>query len=310
MASAGTYGEYIDDKLSANTIEAKSMKQFLVELQHRLDKNLFVKFIEKFKNILQDIDEMNEYSFHRYKKFPLKSKNVHFRLNVLLDIENYMKGVPELVIICEHKESKEVLFVWTEEKFNRRLEDMESWYEGADQSGTSYYEFDPWFEADDEFIKEKANLENMKAREIVEMWNTKQQDNSEYFKKVLQEEKTILAELQSLGYSENLVEIYADFYFRSFPPDEKVKGTLEDMRKKEDVHKRIQRFMECCAEAQKCQMDNKFYNEQKDKYGGRAKDAASAGKANGNASPSTVPPSGTSDENLLQENVWLNSKIE
>jgi hypothetical protein len=29
MAGVGKYGEYIDDKLAANTIEAKSMKQFL-----------------------------------------------------------------------------------------------------------------------------------------------------------------------------------------------------------------------------------------------------------------------------------------
>jgi hypothetical protein len=60
------------------------------------------------------VDEANEYTFHRYKKFPLKSKNLHFRINAVIDIENYMKGVPELIILCEHKETKEVLFVWTE----------------------------------------------------------------------------------------------------------------------------------------------------------------------------------------------------
>lgn len=30
MALTGQYGEYIDDKLAAKTIEAKSMKQFLI----------------------------------------------------------------------------------------------------------------------------------------------------------------------------------------------------------------------------------------------------------------------------------------
>lgn len=45
---------------------------------------------------------------------------------------------------------------------------MESWYEGSEQTGDqSYYEFDPWFEADDKFIHEKAKLENMKARDIL-----------------------------------------------------------------------------------------------------------------------------------------------
>ena len=43
---------------------------------------------------------------------------------------------------------------------------MESWYEGAgtQQGDNSYYEFDPWFEADDDFVQEKAKLENMKTR--------------------------------------------------------------------------------------------------------------------------------------------------
>lgn len=39
-----------------------------------------------------------------------------------------MKGIPELIILCEHKETKEVLFVWTELKFQKRLADMQAWY--------------------------------------------------------------------------------------------------------------------------------------------------------------------------------------
>ena len=46
---------------------------------------------------------MNEFTIQRYKKFPLKTKNLHFRINTVVDIENYMRAVPELVIICEHK---------------------------------------------------------------------------------------------------------------------------------------------------------------------------------------------------------------
>ena len=79
------------------------MKQFLVELQQRLDKHNFAKFLEKFRSTFNDVDEMNEYTFQRYRKFPLKSKNVYFRLKTVIDIENYMKGVPELLIVCEHK---------------------------------------------------------------------------------------------------------------------------------------------------------------------------------------------------------------
>lgn len=117
MAGVGKYGEYLDDKLAANTIEAKSMKQFLKELEQRLERPIFVKFLEKFKNVFEDVDEANEYTFHRYRKFPLKNKNVSYRINVVIDIENYMKGIPQLIVLCEHKETKEVLYVWSEEKF-------------------------------------------------------------------------------------------------------------------------------------------------------------------------------------------------
>lgn len=72
-----------------------------------------------------------------------------------------MKGVPQLIILCEHKETKEVQFVWSEEKFQARLGDMQDWYEGSkggEEGSQSYYEFDPWFDASDSFIKDKSHL--------------------------------------------------------------------------------------------------------------------------------------------------------
>jgi hypothetical protein len=60
------------------------------------------------------------------------------------------------------------------------------------------------------------------------------------------------------------------------------------MRKNEKVHKTIQRFMECCAEVQQCNMENKFCNEQKEKY---------ANKKGGSV---TAVDSGASDPGLLQ----------
>ena len=172
MLSGGQFGEYIDDKISANTIEAKSMKQFLVDLQQRLDKHNFAKYLEKFRTTFNDVDEMNQYTFQRYRKFPLKSKNVHFRLKTVIDIENYMKGVPELLIVCEHKETKEPLFAWTQEKFQDRLADMQDWYVGSNQVNSSIdsHDFDPWFQPDDHYVKEKAKLQHMKPRQAVEVW--------------------------------------------------------------------------------------------------------------------------------------------
>ena len=59
----------------------------------------------------------------------------------------------------------------------------------------------------------------------------------------------------------------------------------------------MQRFMECCAEVQKCNMDNKFCNEQKEKYAGK-KVQGSQGDV------------GAADPAMAQENAWLNQKIE
>ena len=53
--------------------------------------------------------------------------------------------------------------------------------------------------------------------------------------------------------------------------------------------------MECCAEIQKCNIDNKAFNEAKNKYAGNSK------------TPKAEPQGDT--EGLIQENVWLNQKM-
>ena len=84
------------------------------------------------------------------------------------------------------------------------------------------------------------------------MWEKKQAENSENYKKVQQEINAALKEMHSLGYSENIVEDYADFYFRNFPVDDKIKSNLENMRKNEQIHQTIHRYMECYAELKEC----------------------------------------------------------
>ena len=44
-STGGQFGQYIDDKLAANTLEAKSMKTFLMEMQQRMDKHIFSRFL-------------------------------------------------------------------------------------------------------------------------------------------------------------------------------------------------------------------------------------------------------------------------
>lgn len=97
---------------------------------------------------------------------------------------------------------------------------MQGWY--ADVSGSSaqtqstFYEFDPWFDASDHFIKEKEQLEVMNAKQIHEFWTKKQTENAEVYKQLLQEQKEILARLSKEGANAELVEDYADYFFRGY----------------------------------------------------------------------------------------------
>lgn len=113
LQAVARYGQLLDDRLNSESEEAKNTKIFLEELEQRLDKDTFARFLDKFKNAYNDIDEANDYTTFRYKKYPLKSRNIQFRLNVILDIQNYTKGEPSLIILCEHKESKEIQFIWS-----------------------------------------------------------------------------------------------------------------------------------------------------------------------------------------------------
>ena len=105
---------------------------------------------------------------------------------------------------------------------------MQSWYADVSggQSSSSFYEFDPWFDASDLFIKEKEKIELMNAKQIHEFWSQKQSQNAELYKQLLQEQKELLAKLSKEGADAELVEDYADFYFRSYEIPEKSKAKV------------------------------------------------------------------------------------
>ncbi len=75
-----------------------------------------------------------------------------------------IKGEAEVVIICKHKETEEVLFLWIVEKFRNRLVEMEEWFSENKNPEKSYEEFDPWFDATDSFIREKEKLAIMSLK--------------------------------------------------------------------------------------------------------------------------------------------------
>ena len=134
----------------------------------------FSRFREKFKNRLQSIDEANEYTQMRYKKYPLKERNLQFKVNVIIDISNYLQAEPKLIIMCIQKATKEVQFVWSDEKFQDRLDDMVEWYSDVDSkrqtNDSTYYEFDPWFDVTDQFMKEREAADKMTPKEQLQHW--------------------------------------------------------------------------------------------------------------------------------------------
>lgn len=86
------YGQFLDDRLNADSDQAKNTKIFLEELKHRLDQDTFARFLQNYKSVLSDVDEANDYTAFRYKKYPLNNRNIMFRVNAIIDIEHYLKG--------------------------------------------------------------------------------------------------------------------------------------------------------------------------------------------------------------------------
>lgn len=121
----------------------------------------------------------------------------------MVDIEKYMPGIPEMIIICEHKQTKDVQYIWSEDKFQARFANMQTWWSEVKERSTesTFYEFDPWFDATDQFIKEKEKIGLMKNRELIEYWNRKIEENAQNYKKIMSEQKEILSALKSEGYS-------------------------------------------------------------------------------------------------------------
>jgi hypothetical protein len=89
---------------------------------------------------------------------------------------------------------------------------MQDWY--SDVSGkaseSSYIEFDPWFDATDEFIKEKEKMETLKTKELFEFWEGKQKINNEKYKECLKVQSDILKEFKPVGIDDLVLESYGD----------------------------------------------------------------------------------------------------
>ncbi len=68
----------------------------------------------------------------------------------------------------------------------------------------------------------------MNQKQLYEFWSQKKNANNFNYKELLREQKGILDELNSRGVNPDLVEDYADYYFRGYDP--RNKPTLEKLK--------------------------------------------------------------------------------
>ncbi len=56
-------------------------------MEHNLSKNAFFRFLELLKEVYNDVDTSNQFTIERYKKFPLRSRNLEFSFNFMINIK-------------------------------------------------------------------------------------------------------------------------------------------------------------------------------------------------------------------------------
>lgn len=144
-----TLNEYeliMKDRLNADTPLTNNIKKYLDELLHRIGAEKLKKFVLAFEKGLDDLDEANEYTAQRFKLKPTKEHDVYFSIEVMVDVMDYDEDEPEFAFRCRDKQTNEVLFLWSHEKFLDRLEMMRDWYSDIMDDGVSNRErfIDPW----------------------------------------------------------------------------------------------------------------------------------------------------------------------
>ena len=79
----------------------------------------------------------------------------------MIDVLQYDTDEPEIAIRCRNARTHEVLFLWSYEKFQERLELMRSWYADLMDDGiiNRDHSIDPWSNVSDAELKQKRDLE-------------------------------------------------------------------------------------------------------------------------------------------------------
>lgn len=153
------YDAVLQDRLNSDTKEAANLRKYIEELRERIGEEKTSVFVRQLQQILQALDEANEYTKARYVAFPLDRHYVRFSLEIMIDILTYDNDDPEIAVRCRHSKTDEVLFLWSEEKFYERLELMREWYADLMDDGIINREhaIDPWSDITDDDVKKRES---------------------------------------------------------------------------------------------------------------------------------------------------------
>jgi hypothetical protein len=233
----------INDRIKADTPEAKNIKKYLEEITERIGKKEAQKFIDDFAVALDEIDEANEYTKVRYMAFPLDKNFVCFSVEVMVDVKEYETDDPEIAIRCRHKRSNEVLFLWRYVKFRERLAEMRKWYDDIKDNGVldGDYLIDPWMDVSDEDIKRKqaeqklqteAKIKRLKERLAVEKSQLEEEKSAKDAEKKKLEDLLSPQEMLQL-------DAYIEVEILKKKPTPQQKKIVENFNKKDDEIKKL-----------------------------------------------------------------------
>lgn len=165
------YATILKDRLQSDSLEARNMRRYLEEMRERLGEDQSLKFVGLFEKALDELDEANEYSIARYLNFPIPKHDIVFTMEILIDVLTYETDDPEIAIRCRNRKTGEVLFLWSYEKFKKRLEMMAEWYADLTDDGiiNRDYVFDPWTEFTDDALKKRKEEEKLLAKDKIKL---------------------------------------------------------------------------------------------------------------------------------------------
>jgi len=167
------FGAIMNDRLQSDTAEARNIKMYLQNLEKRLGKGRVNKFVSLFAQMLDWIDEANQYTKFRYENDPSPDKDIYFSLEIMTDILEFTQDEPEFAVRMRRRSDDQVLYLWDFAKFKGRVEMMAEWYEAkkdgdnADKNGDEDFPNDPWVEdptAEEEDEQRSMIIETLKNR--------------------------------------------------------------------------------------------------------------------------------------------------